>query len=66
MITLTELEFVLFICFVVMTFLYFKARGELSMHRRITGEIFLRIAKGEIKVTETEDGFELEPTAKAK
>ena len=64
--TITELEFVLFIGFVVVTFLYFKARGELSMHRRITGEIFLRIAKGEIKVTETEDGFELEPTAKAK
>jgi len=66
MITLTELEFVLFIGFAVMTFLYFKARGEVSMHRRITGEIFLRIAKGEIKVTETEDGFELEPTAKTK
>lgn len=64
--TITELEFVLFIGFAVMTFLYFKARGELSMHRRITGEIFLRIAKGEIKVTETEDGFDLEPTAKAK
>ena len=66
MITITELELVLFIGFAVMTFLYFKARGEVSMHRRITGEIFLRIAKGEIKVTETEDGFELEPVAKAK
>ncbi len=66
MITITELELVLFIGFAAMTFLYFKARGEVSMHRRITGEIFLRIAKGEIKVTETEDGFELEPTAKAK
>lgn len=66
MMTITELEFVLFIGFAVMTFLYFKARGDLSMHRHITGEIFMRIAKGEIKVTETEDGFELEPTAKAK
>jgi hypothetical protein len=66
MITITELELVLFIGFAMMTILYFKARGEVSMHRRITGEIFLRIAKGEIKVTETEDGFELEPTAKAK
>ena len=66
MITMTELELVLFIGFAVMTFLYFKARGEMSMHRRITGEIFLRIAKGEIKVTETEDGFELEPVAKTK
>jgi hypothetical protein len=66
MITMTELELVALIGFAVMTFLYFKARGEVSMHRRITGEIFLRIAKGEIKVTETEDGFELEPTAKTK
>lgn len=66
MITITELELVLFIGFAVMTFLYFKARGELSMHRRITGEIFLRIANGEIVVTPTEDGFDLEPVAKAK
>jgi len=34
MITITELELVLFIGFAVMTFLYFKARGEVSMHRR--------------------------------
>jgi len=64
MITITELELVLFIGFAVMTFLYFKARGEVSMHRR---EIFVRIARGEIKVVEDGDGgFELEPTAKAK
>ena len=62
MITITELELVLFIGFAVMTFLYFKARGEVSMHRRITAEIFVRIARGEIKVTETEDGFDLEAT----
>ena len=49
MITITELELVLCIGFAVMTFLYFKARGEVSMHRRITGEIFMGIAKGEIK-----------------
>ena len=67
MITITELELVLFIGFAVMTFLYFKARGEVSMHRRITSEIFLRIAKGEIKVVDDGDGgFDLEPTAKAK
>ena len=57
MITITELELVLFIGFAVMNFLYFKARGEVSMHRRITGEILLRIAKGEMKLTENEDGF---------
>jgi len=37
MITITELELVLFIGFAVMTFLYFKARGEVSMHRRDGG-----------------------------
>jgi hypothetical protein len=67
MITITELELVLFIGFAVMTFLYFKARGEVSMHRRITSEIFVRIARGEIKVVEDGDGgFDLETTAKAK
>jgi hypothetical protein len=67
MITITELELVLFIGFAVMTFLYFKARGEVSMHRRITSEIFVRIARGEIKVVEDGDGgFDLEPVAKTK
>ena len=67
MMTITELELVLFIGFAVMTFLYFKVRGEVSMHRRITSEIFVRIARGEIKVIDDGDGgFDLEPTAKAK
>ena len=66
MITITELEFTLFIGFAVMTFLYFKARGELRFHKNLTLEIFHRIAKGEIVVTPTEDGFELEPVAKTK
>jgi hypothetical protein len=66
MITITELELVLFIGFAVMTFLYFKLKAELLMYKRMTAEIFMRIAKGEIKVNETEDGFDLEPTAKAK
>jgi len=64
MITITELELVLFIAFGVMTAMWFRLRAELVMHRRITAEIFLRIAKGNMKVTETEDGFELEVTAK--
>lgn len=64
MITITELEFVLFIAFLVMTAMWFRLRAELVMHRRITAEIFMRIAKGNMKVTETEDGFELEVTAK--
>jgi hypothetical protein len=64
MITITELEFVLFIAFVVMTAMWFRMRAELYMHRRMTAEIFMRIAKGNMKVTETEDGFELEVTPK--
>ena len=60
--TITELELVLFIGFVVMTYLYFKLRGDIYMHRRITGEIFIRIAKGQIRVVETDEGrgFDLE------
>ena len=60
MITITELELVLFIGFVVMTGLYFKMRAEIYTHRHITGEIFVRIARGQIKVIEDGDGgFEL-------
>jgi hypothetical protein len=45
-----------------MTYLYFKLRGEIYLHRRITGEIFIRIAKGQIKVVESDEGrgFDLE------
>jgi hypothetical protein len=64
MITITELEFVLFVGFVVMTGLYFKLRAELYMHKRVMHEVFMRIAKGNVTVVETEDGFELEVTPK--
>jgi hypothetical protein len=64
MMTITELEFVLFVGFVVMTGMYFKLRSELYMHRRVTAEIFMRIAKGNMKVIETEDGYEIEVTPK--
>jgi hypothetical protein len=62
MMTISELELVLFVAFVVMTYLYFKLRGEIYLHRRITGEIFIRIAKGQIKVVESDEGrgFDLE------
>ena len=66
MITITELELVSLIGFAVMTFLYFKSRAEFRFHKNLTIEILHRIAKGEIKVNETEDGFDLEPTVKAK
>ena len=64
MMTITELELVLFIGFAVMTGMYFKLRGELYMHRRVTAEIFMRIAKGNLKVIETADGYEIEVTPK--
>ena len=57
MITITELELVLFIAFGVMTAMWFKLRAELYMHKRVTAEIFMRVAKGSMKVTETDDGF---------
>ena len=60
MITISELELVLFIGFVVMTGAYFKAKAELNVHRRLVGEIFMRIAKGNLRVKETEDGFDIE------
>ena len=57
--TITELEFVLFLGFVCMTFMYFKIRAELNLHRRVTAEVFMRIAQGKMKVKETEEGFDL-------
>ena len=60
MITFTELELVLFIAFGVMTVMWFKLRAELYMHKRITAEIFMRVAKGNMKVTESDDGFNFE------
>lgn len=45
-----------------MTFLYFKLKGDIYRHRHITGEIFIRIARGQIRVVETDEGrgFDLE------
>ena len=58
MITITELEFVLLIGFLVMTAMWFRLRAELVMHRRVTGEIFTRIANGKMRLEATEDGFD--------
>jgi hypothetical protein len=66
MITMTELELVALIGFAVMTILYFKARWELRFHIGITHALFFKISRGEIAVVPTEDGFDLEPTAKSK
>lgn len=57
--TITELEFILFVGFTVMTFLYFKIKAEMYAHKRLTAEIFMRIAAGKMKVKETEGGFDI-------
>ena len=59
MMTISELEFILFIGFAVMTFLYFKIKAEMYAHKRLTAEIFMRIAAGKMKVKETEEGFDI-------
>jgi hypothetical protein len=59
MMTITELEFILFVGFTVMTFLYFKIKAEMYAHKRMTAEIFMRIAAGKMKVKETEEGFDI-------
>jgi hypothetical protein len=59
MMTISELEFILFIGFAVMTFLYFKIKAEMYAHKRMTAEIFMRIAAGKMKVKETEEGFDI-------
>jgi hypothetical protein len=66
MITLTELELVSLIGFAVMTFMYSRIREELLFYKGTTHALLFKISRGEIVVTPTEDGFELEPTAKAK
>ena len=59
MMTISELEFILFIGFAVMTGMYFKVKAELYSHKRVTIEIFTRIAAGKMKVNETEEGFDI-------
>jgi hypothetical protein len=65
MITITELELMLFVCFGAMTFLYFKLRAELHIHKRVTMELLSRIANGKMKVVETDEGFDFHPQEKS-
>ena len=62
MITITELEFVLFIGMVVMTYLYFKQKAEMHSFKQQTMNIFHQVAIGRLKIKETDDGFEMEVT----
>ena len=57
-VTLTEM--LLFAWAMLATAQWFQLRDELRHHRMMTGEVFKRIAQGRIKVTESEDSFNLE------
>jgi hypothetical protein len=55
---ITMTEFALFTWALVATLWWQQARHDLKVHRMMTGEIFMRIAKGKIKVVEHDDSFE--------
>ena len=55
-ITMTELA--LFTWGLVATLWWQQAKHDLRVHRMMTGRIFHEIAKGKIKVVESEDSFE--------
>ena len=56
-VTLTET--LLFAWAMLATAQWFQLKDELRNHRAMTGEVFKRIAQGRIKVTESEDSFDL-------
>ena len=43
---------------IVATLSYGYVNGKFREHKRMTGELLIRIAKGKIKVTETDDFIE--------
>ena len=55
-ITMTELA--LFTWALVATLWWQQAKHDLRVHRMMTGELMMRIAKGKIKVVESNDSFE--------
>ena len=55
-VTMTELA--LFIWAMVATLFWQQTKHDLRVHRMMTGELLKRIAKGKIKVIESEDSFE--------
>jgi hypothetical protein len=55
-VTMTELA--LFAWAMVATLFWQQTKHDLKVHRSITGELLKRIAKGKIKVIESEDSFE--------
>jgi hypothetical protein len=55
-VTMTELA--LFTWALVATLFWQQTKHDLKVHRMMTGELLKRIAKGKIKVIESEDSFE--------
>jgi hypothetical protein len=57
---ITMTEFVLFVWALAATLFWQQAKFNLNMHRLMAGEILMSIAKGKIKVVETEGSFDLQ------
>ena len=56
--TFSMAEMFLLLWAVVATLGYGYSRGELRMHREVTRELLVRIAKGKMKVIETDEFLE--------
>ena len=56
--TFSMAEMFLLVWAIVATLGYGFSRGELRKHRQITCELLVRIAKGKMKVIETDDYIE--------
>ena len=56
--TFSLAEMFLLVWAITATYAYGHVRGELRKHRHITSELLVRIAKGKIKVIETDDCLE--------
>ena len=53
---ITYTELALFVWGTVATLMWAQAKHDVRLHRIITGEVFMRIARGQIKVTDDGDG----------
>jgi hypothetical protein len=56
--TFSIAEMFLLVWAIVATLGYGYSRGELRMHREVTCDLLVKIAKGKIKVIETDDIIE--------
>lgn len=58
MITVTMTELALFTWAMVATLFWLQRSHDLKVHHKMTAELLKRIAKGKIKVIETDEHFE--------